>query len=35
MFDGSARTVSPNISTETWNSAVQPNDGNPLGKDWE
>ena len=35
MFDGSARTVSPNVSAETWNSAVQPNDGNPLGKDWE
>jgi len=35
LFDGSTRTVSPNISPETWNSAVQPNDGNVLGKDWE
>jgi prepilin-type N-terminal cleavage/methylation domain-containing protein len=35
MFDGSARTVSPNVSAETWNSAVQPNDGNVLGKDWD
>ena len=35
MFDGSARTVSPNVSAETWNRAVQPNDGLELGKDWE
>jgi type II secretory pathway pseudopilin PulG len=35
MFDGSARTVSPNVSAETWNRAVQPNDELPLGNDWE
>ena len=34
LFDGSARTVSPDVSAETWNRAVQPNDGMPLGKDW-
>ncbi len=35
LFDGSARLVSPNVSAETWNRAVQPNDGMELGKDWE
>jgi type II secretory pathway pseudopilin PulG len=35
MFDGSARTVSPDLSAETWNRAVQPNDELPLGKDWD
>jgi prepilin-type N-terminal cleavage/methylation domain-containing protein len=35
MFDGSARTVSPNVSAETWNCAVQPNDEKVLGKDWD
>jgi prepilin-type N-terminal cleavage/methylation domain-containing protein len=34
LFDGSARTVSPKVSPETWNSLVQPNDGNVLRKDW-
>jgi len=35
MFDGSVRLVSPDLSAETWNRAVQPNDGLELGKDWE
>jgi prepilin-type N-terminal cleavage/methylation domain-containing protein len=34
MFDGSVRNVSPDLSAETWNRAVQPNDGMVLGKDW-
>ncbi|MBM4070128.1 MAG: DUF1559 domain-containing protein [Planctomycetes bacterium] len=34
LADGSVRTVSSNISVETWNRAVQPNDGKPLGDDW-
>lgn len=34
MGDGSTRQVHANISPETWNSAVQPNDGHPLGSDW-
>jgi type II secretory pathway pseudopilin PulG len=35
MGDGSVRVVSPTISTATWTSAVLPNDGVPLGSDWE
>ena len=35
MFDGSVRLVSPDLSAETWNRAVQPNDKLELGKDWE
>jgi hypothetical protein len=35
MGDGSARHVSARISPQTWNCAVQPNDGMPLGNDWE
>ena len=34
LADGSVRTVTPKLSAETWNSAVQPNDGNLLGPDW-
>jgi hypothetical protein len=34
MADGSARGISADISPRTWNSAVQPNDGNVLGSDW-
>jgi len=35
LFDGSVRSVSPNINTELWGKAVQPNDGIPLGsRDW-
>jgi len=34
MCDGSVRNVSPNISQATWVRAVMPNDGLPLGSDW-
>jgi type II secretory pathway pseudopilin PulG len=34
MADGSARTVSARISSQTWNAAMCPNDGQPLGNDW-
>jgi len=34
IADGSVRMVSPGISHQTWNMALQPNDGNPLGPDW-
>jgi prepilin-type N-terminal cleavage/methylation domain-containing protein len=34
LGDASVRTVSANISGNTWNSAMQPNDGFPLGNDW-
>jgi len=35
LGDGSVRSVSPSITMTTWNFAVQPNDGNILGSDWE
>jgi type II secretory pathway pseudopilin PulG len=34
MGDGSARSVTARISVQTWNAAVQPNDGGVLGADW-
>jgi hypothetical protein len=34
LFDGSVRMVSSSISTRTWGLAQQPNDGIPLGPDW-
>lgn len=34
LGDGSIRAVKADISPQTWNSAVQPNDGNRLGDDW-
>jgi type II secretory pathway pseudopilin PulG len=34
MADGSVRHVSARISPQTWNYAVQPNDGNALGNDF-
>ena len=34
IADGSARTVSENISSETWWNATDPADGNILGPDW-
>lgn len=34
MGDGSVRAVKSNISPQTWNRAVQPNDGFVLGDDW-
>jgi type II secretory pathway pseudopilin PulG len=35
MADGSTRSASPNLSPQTWNAAVHPADGMPLGADWE
>jgi len=35
LADGSARTVSANLTPHTWNAALQPNDGQVLGRDWE
>lgn len=35
MFDGSVRLVHGGISPATWAAACQPNDGIPLGADWE
>jgi prepilin-type N-terminal cleavage/methylation domain-containing protein len=35
LGDGSVRGVSPSISLTTWVYACDPNDGNPLGPDWE
>jgi prepilin-type N-terminal cleavage/methylation domain-containing protein len=34
LADGSARSVSPEISQPTWWNAVVPDDGNVLGPDW-
>jgi prepilin-type N-terminal cleavage/methylation domain-containing protein len=34
LFDGSVRQVSPAISVSTFLFATQPNDGQPLGSDW-
>jgi prepilin-type N-terminal cleavage/methylation domain-containing protein len=34
MCDGSVRGVSPSVSQTTWQNAVLPADGNPLGADW-
>jgi hypothetical protein len=35
LADGSVRMIDPNISPETWNRALQPNDGKELGSDWD
>jgi prepilin-type N-terminal cleavage/methylation domain-containing protein len=35
LGDGSVRTVAATISPFTWNGAMCPNDGNPLGSDWD
>lgn len=35
LFDGSARTVMPNISATTWWRLLLPKDGKPLGSDWQ
>jgi prepilin-type N-terminal cleavage/methylation domain-containing protein/prepilin-type processing-associated H-X9-DG protein len=35
LGDGSVRGVSSSISAVTWWSACMPNDGNPLGPDWD
>jgi len=34
LGDASVRTVSPAVTVTTWNYAMCPNDGNPLGNDW-
>ncbi len=34
LMDGSVRSVSNNISLETWKNAMDPADGNVLGADW-
>jgi hypothetical protein len=34
LGDASVRSVVPSISPDTWNKACLPNDGNPLGPDW-
>ena len=34
LCDGSVRTISPRLSALTWRYALQPDDGNPLGEDW-
>jgi len=34
MGDGSVRSLNPSVSNATWLSACTPNDGNPLGADW-
>jgi prepilin-type N-terminal cleavage/methylation domain-containing protein len=34
LGDGSVKGVSSGISQRTWQAAVQPNDGVPLGSDW-
>jgi prepilin-type N-terminal cleavage/methylation domain-containing protein len=34
LGDGSVRQISSKISTYTWNAAVHPADGQPLGADW-
>ena len=34
LLDGSVRMIAPSVSPNTWNVALQPNDGNPPGSDW-
>ncbi len=34
LGDGSVRTISPGISVQTWNMAIDPSDGGVLGNDW-
>jgi len=35
LMDGSVRTVGVTLSTQTWSWACIPDDGNPLGADWD
>jgi hypothetical protein len=35
LADGSVRMIDPRISAETWNRAIQPNDGKELGAEWD
>ena len=34
LLDGSVRMIDPTMSAETWNRAMQPNDGLKMGTDW-
>jgi len=34
LLDGSVRGVTASISQATWNAAMRPDDGQPLGSDW-
>jgi hypothetical protein len=34
LCDGSVRGVAPNVTTDTWNKACLPNDGNVITIDW-
>ena len=34
MLDGGVRDASPNLTQVTWERAITPNDGFPLGSDW-
>jgi prepilin-type N-terminal cleavage/methylation domain-containing protein len=34
LLDGSVRTVSPGVSSATWQAAIYPDDGQVLGNDW-
>jgi prepilin-type N-terminal cleavage/methylation domain-containing protein len=34
LMDGSVRSVTGSITTQTWTWACTPDDGNPLGSDW-
>ncbi len=34
LADGSVRSLSAELTVQTWNFALQPNDGNVLGADW-
>jgi hypothetical protein len=31
LFDGSVRSISPDVNPGSWNAAMQPNDGVPSG----
>jgi len=34
MFDGHVKSVSPSVSSTTWQNVMRHNDGQPLGTDW-
>jgi hypothetical protein len=35
LADGRVRMIHPSISAEIWNRAMQPNDGQELGSEWD
>ncbi len=35
LVDATVRMIAPTMSAETWNRALQPNDGLPLGNEWD